>query len=104
MGLSQRVRRGCLRFLMAGFRPFDPRVDPNATSLRRAAAKGQQVDLDAVTADIEQRDHIDSTRTDGPLIRPDGAIDLDTSDMSIDEVVDAMVDAVRSMLAPGATD
>ena len=57
-----------------------------------------------MTADIEQRDHIDSTRTDGPLIRPEGAIDLDTSDMGIDEVVDAMVEAVRSMLASGATD
>ena len=82
-------------------------ADPVVRARRRVeqlAAKGQQVDLDAVTADIEQRDHIDSTRTDGPLIRPEGAIDLDTSDMGIDEVVDAMVEAVRSMLASGATD
>ena len=77
-------------------------ADPVVRARRRVeqlAAKGQEVDLAAVTADIEQRDRIDSTRSDGPLIRPDGAIDLDTSDMNIDQVVDAMVDAVQSSAA-----
>jgi cytidylate kinase len=82
-------------------------ADPVVRARRRVeqlAAKGQDVDLDAVTADIEQRDRIDSTRSDGPLIRPEGAIDLDTSEMSIDQVVEAMVEAVESVMGPGESD
>ena len=77
-------------------------ADPSVRAQRRVdqlAAKGSNVDLEVVMADIEQRDHLDSTRNDGPLIRPEGAIDLDTSNMSIDEVVDAMVTLVTRAVA-----
>lgn len=80
-------------------------ADPVVRARRRVeqlAAKGKEVDLASVTADIEQRDRLDSTRSDGPLMRPEGAIDLDTSDMNIDQVVDAMVEAVRAATVSGA--
>ncbi|MHC4985765.1 MAG: (d)CMP kinase [Planctomycetota bacterium] len=50
------------------------------------AAAGEPADLDAVQADIEQRDHRDRTRDVAPLVRPEGAVDVDTSDKTIEQV------------------
>lgn len=44
---------------------------------------------------ILSRDHQDSTRTEGPLVRPEGAVDLDTSDLTFDQVVDELERLVR---------
>jgi hypothetical protein len=41
------------------------------------------------------RDQSDSTRRDGPLVVPDGADVLDTSDIDIDDVIDRLEDIVR---------
>jgi CMP/dCMP kinase len=57
------------------------------------------VDKQRIMRDIEQRDEMDSSRSDGPLIRPHGAIDIDTSHRTVDEVVTAMEAAVRSKLS-----
>lgn len=78
-------------------------ADPDVRARRRVdqlAGQGTRVELQEIIADIERRDRIDSTRSVGPLVRPDGAVDIDSSSKSIDEVVDAMVKEVESML-PG---
>lgn len=49
-------------------------------------AKGQQVDLEQLKADIACRDKQDSERAISPLRQAEDAIYLDTSTMSIDEV------------------
>jgi len=80
-------------------------ADPEVRARRRVdqlAAKGKMVELDVVRADIEQRDRIDSTRKDGPLIRPEGSVAIDTSSMNIEQVVDAMTQAVRSVMECGS--
>lgn len=77
-------------------------ADPAVRAHRRVdqlARQGTRVELDEIIADIERRDRIDSTRSVGPLVRPDGAIDIDSSSMSIEEVVDAMVMAVETVLS-----
>lgn len=77
-------------------------ADPAVRAHRRVdqlARQGTRVELDEIIADIERRDRIDSTRSVGPLVRPDGAVDIDSSSMSIEEVVDAMVMAVETVLA-----
>lgn len=51
------------------------------------AARGTPEPLDAVHAGIVARDHQDATRTVSPLRAAPDAIVLDTSDLSIDEVV-----------------
>jgi cytidylate kinase len=82
-------------------------ADPSVRAIRRVeqlAAKGSDVKLETVIADIEQRDHLDSTRIDGPLIRPEGAVDLDTSEMDIDAVVAAMVEVVKRTVAKEGCD
>lgn len=58
-------------------------------------AKGQPVDYDVVLAEALQRDRQDSTRADSPLMYDDTYTVVDTSDLSIEEVVGAIVDRVK---------
>lgn len=57
--------------------------------------KGQNVTYDEILNDINQRDYNDSHRATAPLKKADDAIELDTSDMSIDEVVEAISDIIK---------
>lgn len=54
---------------------------------QRRAGEVQDLDYDTVAADLARRDAFDSERTADPLMRADGAIEVDTSDLTIDEVV-----------------
>ena len=51
-------------------------------------AKGEHPDFEEVKKDIEDRDHRDMTREISPLKQADDAILVDTSDMTIEEVVE----------------
>ena len=50
--------------------------------------KGQQVNLEHVLADIQQRDYNDMNRAITPLKKADDAVEIDSTDMSIEEVVE----------------
>jgi len=50
---------------------------------------------DAVLADVQRRDHLDSTRAVSPLRAADDAIIVDTSDMTESEVVRHLVEVVE---------
>ena len=52
--------------------------------------KGIACTYEDVVADVEKRDRIDSSRAFAPLKPAEDAIHLDTSDLTIDEVVDAV--------------
>ena len=54
---------------------------------RENQQRGVQLTLGETLAEIKERDERDSKRSDSPLTRADDAIDLDTSDKSIEEVV-----------------
>ena len=54
-------------------------------------AKGENCDLDTIEKDIIERDHRDMTRENSPLKQADDATLIDSSDMTIDEVVDAII-------------
>ena len=49
---------------------------------------------DAVKASLLARDRIDSTRQYAPLRKADGVVEIDSSDMTLDEVVAAVLDAL----------
>jgi len=49
--------------------------------------KNQKIDTGAIKNEIKTRDKIDSSRKDSPLVLPENGIEIDTSDMTIDEVV-----------------
>lgn len=63
--------------------------------VRQLSESGRIVDTRVVTDDIRRRDERDSTRSDSPLVRPEGAIDIDTSNRTIDEALDLMETEVR---------
>jgi cytidylate kinase len=52
---------------------------------------GKPVAYDVTLAEIRERDHRDSSRDVAPMKAADDAVIIDSSRMSIDEVVDAMV-------------
>jgi cytidylate kinase len=53
-------------------------------------------DLDAIRAAIERRDAEDRARKAGPLVKPPGAVELDTSGLTLEEVVARILAAIGS--------
>ncbi|MCM5663381.1 (d)CMP kinase [Galbibacter mesophilus] len=47
--------------------------------------KGEDVAYEDVLKNVQERDHIDTTREDSPLVKAEDAIEFDNSDMGIDE-------------------
>ncbi len=58
-------------------------------------AKGMDVDLSRITREIEERDRQDSGRALAPLKKADDAILIDSSLMSIDEVLERMLSKIE---------
>lgn len=54
--------------------------------------KGEECDIKKIEADIRERDERDMTRETAPLKQAEDAILLDSSDMSIDEVVSRLLE------------
>jgi len=61
-------------------------------------AKGAEVDYDDTLAETIKRDRQDSTRADSPLKADDTYMMIDTSDLSVEEVVGRIVDAVKDVV------
>ncbi len=59
---------------------------------QRRASEVSELDLDEVAAEIRRRDDADSNRTASPLVRADGALVLDTSELTVDGVVGVIVE------------
>ena len=57
--------------------------------------KGVACDLDVIERDIRERDHQDMTRTISPLRQAEDAILVDTSELTIDEVVEKIIGLCR---------
>lgn len=57
--------------------------------------RGEHKDLDSIIKDIEQRDRSDSTREFAPLKKADDAIVVDTTDKSIEKVVDTIIQIIN---------
>jgi cytidylate kinase len=77
-------------------------ASPTVRANRRAAQlreMGKPVQLEAIRQNIIERDRKDSSRSDGPLICPDDAIRIDTSDMTLGEVLELLEKTVREQLA-----
>ena len=64
-------------------------ASPEVRARRRALETGEAEA--AVLEDLSRRDRLDSTRVASPLIIPDGAVVIDTSDLTFDEVVDEVL-------------
>lgn len=62
-------------------------------------SQGRPADYEAVLRAIQNRDFEDESRSDGPLIVPQGAVHVDTSLHSLDQVVDLLEREVRSRVS-----
>ena len=72
-------------------------ASPHSRAQRRvgdAAARGETADLDRVRNAIEQRDAEDAARKVGPLKKAADAIEVDTTDLNIEQVVDKLAEIV----------
>jgi cytidylate kinase len=66
---------------------------------KQLITKGISVTIDSLLRDIRERDARDSTRAAAPLVPAPDAVVLDTTDLSIAEVTDAVLAFHRD--APG---
>ena len=69
-------------------------AEPSARAVRRTAENGAG-SVDATEADLIRRDAIDSGRASAPLMVPAGAVHIDTTPYTLQEVVDRVVALVR---------
>ncbi|MCW2789712.1 MAG: (d)CMP kinase [Aeromicrobium sp.] len=70
-------------------------ADPAARAARRAAETGA-VDTVAMEAALARRDQIDSTRAASPLAQAAGAVLVDGTHLTLDEVIASIVEIVES--------
>jgi len=69
-------------------------ADPTARAARRTAENGAG-SVEATQVDLLRRDAIDSGRAVAPAMMPEGAVHIDTTPYTLDEVVDQVVELVR---------
>jgi cytidylate kinase len=71
-----------------------PKVFLTASAVARARRRAGETggDIAAVAADIDRRDRLDSTRAASPLTQAADAIELDTTDLDVDQVVERLVE------------
>lgn len=76
-------------------------ADPSARAARRSAemAAHQRRGVDTVEADLVRRDAYDSTRATAPLSAAPDAVAVDSTHLTLDEVIDEIVRLALSRLA-----
>lgn len=73
-------------------------ADPRIRAQRRAAemqAKGQEVNLEDVLRNLQERDHIDSHREVSPLTQAEDAVVLDNSHMTMQDQLEWLKGLIR---------
>ncbi len=88
--VSEGRDQGSVVFPDAGLRVYlDAAVEVRAERrLGQLIAAGMPADRDRIVSEIRQRDRRDSSRPDGPLVRPPGAVVVDTSHLTLEQTVD----------------
>ncbi|MCP4120808.1 MAG: (d)CMP kinase [Bacteroidetes bacterium] len=61
--------------------------------------RGMHISVEDVKANLEHRDHIDSSRADSPLVQAEDALLLDTSDMTLEEQTNWIYDKVKGLIS-----
>ena len=71
-------------------------ADPAARAARRALEEGGS-DVAATEASLLARDAIDSTRATAPLTMPEGAVHIDTTFFTLEQVIDQVLELVEAV-------
>ncbi len=72
-------------------------ADPGARARRRVAEHAHLGDVAATEAGLLERDKIDSGRSTAPLAMAPGAVHIDTTDYTLDEVIDQVVGLTKEI-------
>lgn len=75
------------------FQTADPKIRAERRYLE-LQKRGSNPDFEAIYEDLLKRDHRDQTRENSPLIKVEDAIEIDTSHMSIEEVVSKIMEMI----------
>jgi len=59
---------------------------------------GVQIQYETVLENVTSRDHLDTTRDDSPLVQADDAIEIDNSDMNVDQTYEVAMRYVKERL------
>ena len=78
----------------------------NATALERAQRRykellerGEKIDFNDVLKNIQERDHIDTTREDSPLLKAEDAIEIDNSEMNLEDQFNRVLQLAKDRIA-----
>lgn len=89
----------------------DLKIYLDATETERAmrrhherTTRGEQVEFNAVLEEIIRRDKIDSSRSVAPLKKADDAIYLDSTGLSVHQVVERVLEIIHSRVKEGSVD
>ena len=61
-------------------------------------SRGDKVDFEEILQNVQYRDLIDSTREDSPLVKADDAIEIDNSNLTLDEQFDKIYKLVKNKI------
>lgn len=61
-------------------------------------SRGDKVNFEEILKNVEYRDLIDSTREDSPLVKADDAIEIDNSDLSLEEQFEKIYKLVKKKI------
>ncbi len=60
---------------------------------------GVQIEYESVLENVTSRDYLDTTRADSPLIKADDAIEIDNSDMTVEQTYALAMNLVKEKLS-----
>jgi cytidylate kinase len=66
--------------------------------LKELQEKGQEVTLDEIVRNLAERDEMDSTRKESPLLMAKDAVELDTSHLDFDDQVNKIVEFAKNRI------
>ncbi|ERM84896.1 hypothetical protein P872_22815 [Rhodonellum psychrophilum GCM71 = DSM 17998] len=61
--------------------------------------RGELVELDKIANNLKERDRIDSTRKESPLLKANDAVEIDTSFMDFEDQVNQIVELAKKKIA-----
>ena len=76
-------------------------ASPETRAARRCAAlreKGPDVTIEGILADMERRDALDASRAVAPLKQAEDAVLVDTSDLTLEQSIEAVLTVIRDKM------
>ncbi|MGA2016588.1 MAG: (d)CMP kinase [Opitutaceae bacterium] len=103
-GLADAARRGGFRGLVMEGRDIGSVIFPDADFRfflhAESSERERRREREGRQDRVAERDRIDSSRKAAPLSRPEGAVSIDTTRLTIAEVADRMAAAIAPRIAP----